>query len=160
MPSWLLKACKMDNRRNDKQILGQTASSGNLVDRGEQQFGASADEQLLVSIVEGDENAFAELYRRYSQGLYNYLLRLMYNSSGAEDVLQDVFLVVWQNAGSYRGGASVKRGSTGLGIIEPFRGCDNIAGQLPLMTTMTLPSVLARSLSQMVPGKTTISKTP
>ncbi len=98
----------MGNRRNDKQILGQTASSGNLVDRGEQQFGASADEQLLVSIVEGDENAFAELYRRYSQGLYNYLLRLMYDSSGAEDVLQDVFLVVWQNAGSYRGGASVK----------------------------------------------------
>jgi len=98
----------MGEQRDDEQVLGQTIFSGSSVDRGDQRFGSASEAQLLISIITGDEHAFTELYRRYSQGLYNYLLRLMGDPSGAEDVLQEVFLVVWQTADSYRGGASVK----------------------------------------------------
>lgn len=69
---------------------------------------SSDDISLLQRVAEGNEPAFEALYQRYSVPLFNYLLRLMHDSGGAEELLQDVFLTVWQSARCFRGEASVK----------------------------------------------------
>ncbi len=57
-----------------------------------------SDEELIRAIAGGDEPAFASLYRRYSSILFGYLLRILHSNAEAEDVLQEVFVHVWQHA--------------------------------------------------------------
>lgn len=71
-------------------------------------FKSSEDNSLLHQIAEGNELAFEVLYQRYSTPLFTYLLRLVHDNDAAEELLQDVFLTVWQNAQGFRGDASVK----------------------------------------------------
>jgi len=48
-----------------------------------------------------DRQAQAELYRRYSKAMFNAALRITGDHAEAEDVLQEVFVTVWNRAGSY-----------------------------------------------------------
>ena len=48
-----------------------------------------------------DVNAAAELYDRYSRLLFALVLRIVKDRSEAEEVLQEVFLSVWNRAASY-----------------------------------------------------------
>ncbi len=59
--------------------------------------------QLMRRVVTGDESALRELYAAYGQRLYAYALRLTGDSAVAEDVAQEVLVVVWRTAGRYRG---------------------------------------------------------
>jgi RNA polymerase sigma-70 factor (ECF subfamily) len=54
------------------------------------------DPELLRRAQKGDEHAFAELVRAYETPLYNYILRLTGDRALAEDLLQEVFLRVYQ----------------------------------------------------------------
>ena len=56
---------------------------------------------LLGAVARGDRRAFALLYQRLSPKLFAILLRILRNKATAEDALQDVFLKIWQNAGSF-----------------------------------------------------------
>ena len=67
-----------------------------------------SDEALLTQIAQGDETAFLALYDRYSQPLYNYILRLIQRPKDAEDLLQETFLSIWQSSRRFRGKSSVK----------------------------------------------------
>ena len=40
--------------------------------------------------------------------VYNYLLRLVHQTTSAEDLLQEIFLAIWQGAKKFRGKSSVK----------------------------------------------------
>jgi RNA polymerase sigma-70 factor, ECF subfamily len=66
------------------------------------------DDIILCRVADKDETAFSELYQRYSKPLYNYLHHLIYEEAIAEDLLQEVFLAVWEGARRYRGQAKVK----------------------------------------------------
>lgn len=66
------------------------------------------DRELLKRISSGDELAFRQLYSRYKVGIYNYILRLIHHENAAEEILQDVYLTVWQGSGKFRGQSSVK----------------------------------------------------
>ena len=66
------------------------------------------DEQLVDLIAQGQEEAFTQLYDRYSAVVYTYLCRLMQNEVVAQDVLQDVFITVWRDSKRYRREASPK----------------------------------------------------
>lgn len=57
--------------------------------------------ELLRAIARGDESAFARVYDRYSPILLGLLLRILRSRAEAEDVLQEVFLQVWQRAHSF-----------------------------------------------------------
>lgn len=51
-----------------------------------------SDEQLMLALKQGEKLAFNELYTRYSDKLYGYLLKMLwYNEVRAQDLLQDVF---------------------------------------------------------------------
>lgn len=68
----------------------------------------AADAALVQRLVTGDEQAFDELYRRYSGLLYSYILRLIHEPPLAEDLLQEVFVAAWNGAAGFRGPAGVK----------------------------------------------------
>jgi RNA polymerase sigma-70 factor (ECF subfamily) len=59
------------------------------------------DAQLVRATARGDERAYASLYDRYSPILFGLLLRILHSRAEAEDVLQEVFLQVWQQARSF-----------------------------------------------------------
>jgi RNA polymerase sigma-70 factor (ECF subfamily) len=56
---------------------------------------------LLSAVSRGDRAAFAELYRRTSAKLYGISLRLLGSEAEAQDVLQEVYVLVWQKAGRF-----------------------------------------------------------
>jgi RNA polymerase sigma-70 factor (ECF subfamily) len=67
-----------------------------------------SDIMLLRQIAEGSESAFVELYHRYHVLIFNFVLRLIHDPKEAEDLLQEIFLAVWQGARRYREEAQVK----------------------------------------------------
>jgi RNA polymerase sigma-70 factor (ECF subfamily) len=66
------------------------------------------DNELVRLVAAGDETAFAELYDQYAPPVYNYLLRLVNEPAVAEEILQEVFLAMWQGAHRFREEAKVK----------------------------------------------------
>jgi len=59
------------------------------------------DEDLVRRIALGDRIAFGEFYDRHHQTLFAVALRILANPASAEDVLQDVFIQVWERASQY-----------------------------------------------------------
>ncbi|MCJ2072235.1 sigma-70 family RNA polymerase sigma factor [Methylobacterium sp. J-030] len=58
--------------------------------------------RLLAGIGRGEADRLAELYDLTSPKLYGLILRIQRDRSLAEDVLQDVYMRIWQAAGAYR----------------------------------------------------------
>lgn len=58
-------------------------------------------DRLLVATGSHDRNAFRRLYDLSSPKLFGTILRIIRNRAAAEEVLQDVYLRIWQNAGSF-----------------------------------------------------------
>ena len=58
-------------------------------------------EDLLARTAGGDRVAFQTLYQRTSAKLFGVILRILRDRQRSEDVLQDVFVRVWQRAGRY-----------------------------------------------------------
>lgn len=54
------------------------------------------EEELFSHVKAGDKNAFEQLYRNHSGGIYCNLRRLTRNDELAKELLQDVFLKVWE----------------------------------------------------------------
>jgi RNA polymerase sigma-70 factor, ECF subfamily len=61
----------------------------------------SPDTEILHAIARGDESALAVLYDRYHSILLGLLLRILHSRVEAEDVLQEVFLQIWQRAANF-----------------------------------------------------------
>jgi RNA polymerase sigma factor (sigma-70 family) len=59
------------------------------------------DAELLQALQAHDEAAFGYLYDAYSKALYGVILQIIPQSETAEDVLQDVFVRIWQNIRAY-----------------------------------------------------------
>jgi RNA polymerase sigma-70 factor (ECF subfamily) len=59
------------------------------------------DVDLLKRIQRADQRALSSLYDRYAPVLYPFALRVTSSHEVAEDLLQDVFVYVWENAGTY-----------------------------------------------------------
>lgn len=57
--------------------------------------------QLLQALQAYDEQAFSYLYDHYSKALFSVILPYVQQQDIAEDVLQEVFVKIWQNIKSY-----------------------------------------------------------
>jgi len=66
------------------------------------------DLQLVESLRVGAEWAYEQLLSRFQQPVYALALRLLSDPSEAADVVQEVFLKVFRNIGSFRGQSSLK----------------------------------------------------
>jgi len=61
----------------------------------------SADAALVRRLLQKDVSAFEQLYDRHSRAVYSLVLRILQQAGTAEEVVQDVFLQLWRNAGQY-----------------------------------------------------------
>jgi len=62
------------------------------------------DDELVRRIAEGHQPAFAELFRRLHPAVFRFALHMAGSVSTADDVVQDVFLIVMRDAGRYQSG--------------------------------------------------------
>jgi RNA polymerase sigma-70 factor (ECF subfamily) len=61
----------------------------------------SSDEILLALVGSGDKEALSVLFQRHAQVVYNVSRRILKDNSEAEDLLQDLFLFIFQKAKTF-----------------------------------------------------------
>lgn len=57
----------------------------------------TSDNDLLMRIREGDRHAFRELYLLYTPVLYSFIKSLCNDEALCEDIVQEVFIKLWDN---------------------------------------------------------------
>ena len=60
-----------------------------------------SDEAVLALIARADDQALAELYRRFGRLAYGLAFRILRDDALAQDAVQDAFLGVWRAAGRF-----------------------------------------------------------
>jgi RNA polymerase sigma-70 factor (ECF subfamily) len=58
--------------------------------------------ELIAAVAQGDRIAIERLYDRFASLVFSVALRILRIQADAEDVVQDVFLQVWNRAETYR----------------------------------------------------------
>lgn len=79
---------------------------------------AASDEALIARIAQGDRLAMQVLYGRHHVRVFRFGLRFVRNEQIAEDLISEVFLDVWRQAGKFEGRSAV---STWLLAIMRFK---------------------------------------
>jgi RNA polymerase sigma-70 factor (ECF subfamily) len=63
--------------------------------------GESTDLELMQSIQAGEADALSQLYDRYNGILKALILRVIHNEAEAEDLLQEIFMEIWNQAKNF-----------------------------------------------------------
>ena len=58
-------------------------------------------QQFIHAFQAGESEAYGQLYDKYAGMLYGIILRIVNDETEAENLLQDCFLKIWQNAAKY-----------------------------------------------------------
>lgn len=66
----------------------------------------SPEVQWICEIGAGNINAFEQLCRAFQHRLFGYLFRMLRQREQAEEVLNEVYLAIWQGASRFKGDAS------------------------------------------------------
>lgn len=91
-------------------LSNKVPKKGSVRERQARRRGAtvikSADERehimrWLILAAQGDQQAFAELYRATSPMLFGICVRMIRDRSEAEDVLQETYTTIWRRASSF-----------------------------------------------------------
>lgn len=61
------------------------------------------EDKLLLSIAAGDEQSFSDIYHHYHPGVYAYVLKIVKVPALAEDIVQDIFVKIWEARGQLPG---------------------------------------------------------
>jgi len=77
----------------------------NIADR--RQASDTSDVALLRSISAGDKHAMRILFTRHNVRVFRFLLRFVADRSVAEELVSEVFLDVWRQAGRFEGRSEV-----------------------------------------------------
>lgn len=64
-------------------------------------FDVSLHKELLLRVGRGESVAFGQLYDLLSKPLYALAYRILNNKEEVEEVIQDVFVVIWNRAADY-----------------------------------------------------------
>jgi RNA polymerase sigma-70 factor (ECF subfamily) len=83
------------------------------------------DDELVEQAKNGDTLAFEELVLRYQKPVYYFVLRMLKNPSDAEDAVQKIFLLVFQNIKGFRADSTFKTWLYRIGINQ----CNNFFRQ-------------------------------
>jgi RNA polymerase sigma-70 factor, ECF subfamily len=59
------------------------------------------DAQLVERIAQGDQQALADLYDRFSGPLYGTALRILRDPAEAQDIVHDAFVTLWEKASTF-----------------------------------------------------------
>src|SRR5438034_10947213 len=79
---------------------------------------STSDEVLIGRIANGDRLAMQVLYARHHVRVFRFVVRLVRDEATAEDLISEVFLDVWRQAGRFEGRSAV---STWMLAIARFK---------------------------------------
>jgi RNA polymerase sigma-70 factor (ECF subfamily) len=82
------------------------------------------DIELLRQIAAGDRSAFAEFYDRHATLMFSIASKILNDSAEAEDVLQVVFLQIWETAGKFD--PAVGKASSWAAILVRNKAIDRV----------------------------------
>ena len=63
--------------------------------------GAPSDLELMQGIQQGEPDALSELYDRYNGIIKALILRVIHNEAEADDLLQEIFMEIWNQAKNF-----------------------------------------------------------
>ena len=78
----------------------------------------TSDEVLIGRIANGDRLAMQVLYARYHVRVFRFVVRMVRDEAVAEDLISEVFLDMWRQAGRFEGRSTV---STWMLAIARFK---------------------------------------
>lgn len=106
-----------------------------MPDAGTDRLSQLDDQDLVRAIVDREQDAVGELYDRYASMLKALAFRVLGNSQDAEEILQETFLQVWNQAARY----DPKRSSvsTWLVLITRSRAIDRLRSRQVQTRTVT-----------------------
>lgn len=73
-----------------------------------EELAALEDQRLIFGLQAGEETAYERLIERFQTPVYSLAWRLLSDPSDASDVVQEVFLKVFRNIGTFRGDSSLR----------------------------------------------------
>lgn len=76
------------------------------------------DDAIILRILDGDIQAFAELMRRYNQRLYRLCRSVLANDAEAEEAVQEAYLRAYQNLAQFEGRAKFSTWLTRIALHE------------------------------------------
>jgi RNA polymerase sigma-70 factor, ECF subfamily len=95
----------------------------------------ASDRELLCRIAAGDRVALEELYLGYHRRLASFLSRFTTRYENVEEIINDTFMVVWQNANGFRNASQVSTWILGIAYrtaLKSLRRQKNHASNLSL----------------------------
>lgn len=107
---------------------------------------SSQDDSILLGLVhKGDAQAMASIFDRYSKVVYSVALRVLRDPSGAEDVLQEIFMQIWRSPDSF----VATRGSLGgwLAVVSRNRSIDALRRRRPSESIEDMPLASSYNLA-------------
>jgi len=60
------------------------------------------ESKILMELKKGDHSAFEKIFERYSKQLFQFSLRYLKSEAVAEDIVQEVFIRIWNNRSEIR----------------------------------------------------------
>ncbi len=85
---------------------------------------------LISRVALGDRKAFAALYNQTSPKLLAICLRILGNRNEAEEVLQEVYIKIWQRAGAFTAGSATS--AAWLAAIARNQAIDALRARKPV----------------------------
>src|ERR1700733_15147193 len=99
------KRCK--KRRHRESVMPNVIAINDAARQGIIAAQATSDEMLLESIADGGRTAMHILYSRHNVRVFRFVLRIVRDTTMAEDLVSQVFLDVWRTASQFEGRSQV-----------------------------------------------------
>ncbi len=122
--SWL-ETLRHTARTHDRTVRRQPAAT------------PSSDEQIVVRVLAGHQDAFETLVQRHNRAIYNYIYRMTGQGDLAADLTQEVFLKVYMALSSFD---PTYRFTTWLYRIASNRVIDHIRRQRMILVPLEPPA--------------------
>lgn len=124
--------------------------------RGTQASNQMDETALIARIRAGDDSAMGDLYDHYSGVVYGVALRVLGNTTAAEDVVQEVFLQLWRNPQAFH--AERGRLAPWLAVIARNRAIDVLRKRQPEDDIQELPIASSLDLEEEAVRKMAVDK--
>ncbi len=79
------------------------------------------ERQLLDRIADRDREAFDEMFRAYHPRLFRFVFRITASYRASDEVVNDILLIVWQSAHTFRGESRVSTWIFGIAYRQSMR---------------------------------------